>query len=374
MVDLFILAAEPSGDAHGARLIEELLAKHPDLKISAIAGPKMRALPIECVGRMEDLQVMGFIDVLWALPRIAHHFFSIRNTILTLKPKAVICIDYPGFNLRMEKSLRKKGFTGKLIHYICPSVWAWGKKRVPKMARTLDLLLSILPFEKSFFQKTKLPVEYIGHPLIDAVKNHPEQADFRTTYQLTGKILALFPGSRKGEIEQNFPLQLEAARRLCSLDPQLQVAISVCSKEREAQVWSMAGLKAICIPPEHTYDLMRHSHLALAKSGTVTLELALHEVPTVVHYAIKPIDLFLAQKIFKINLPHYCIVNIIAEKRIFPELYGPRFTLNNLVEAAQTLLKNSTACRNGCMEVKKILGNQPASQIAAERISSLIYK
>lgn len=376
MSDLFILAAEPSADVHGAHLIEALLAKNPDLKISAVAGPRMRALPIATWGRMENLQVMGFLDVFLALPKIAQQFFQLRDHLLTLNPKAIVCIDYPGFNLRLEKALRKRGYRGKLIHYICPSVWAWGKKRTVSMEKNLDLLLAIFPFEKSCFDTSRLDVEYVGHPLVKAVCDYPSCPSFRETYSLKeGPILGLFPGSRKTEIEKNLPLQLETAKKLLALDPKLQIAISVASKDREAQVWSLSGLKATCIPPERTYDLMQNCSLALATSGTVTLELALHSVPTVVTYAIKPLDLFLAQKVFRIDLPFYCIVNIIANRSIYPELLGPHLTEENLYEAALKLLKNQTeraACQKGCEEVKELLGQSAASSLAAEKILDLL--
>ena len=134
MTDVLILAAEPSADLQGAKLIEELLQQRPGLNIAAMAGPRMRALPIEALFPMENLQVMGFLDVAARLPKIARQFFAVRSRILALQPKGVVCIDYPGFHLRLERSLRKKGYRGKLIHYICPTVWAWGKKRIPLMA------------------------------------------------------------------------------------------------------------------------------------------------------------------------------------------------------------------------------------------------
>jgi lipid-A-disaccharide synthase len=376
MVDLFILAAEASADAHGARLIKELLEKRPDLNISAVAGPNMRALPINTVAPMEQFQVMGFYDVLMALPRLVRHFFRLRDLLLQLNPKAILCIDYPGFNLRLEKSLRKKGYKGQLIHYICPTVWAWRKKRILSMNQSLNLLLTIFPFEKKYFKKSNIQVEYVGHPLIHAISNYAPSGNFREQYQLSGKILGLFPGSRKSEIEKNFPLQLKAAQKLCQLDPELQIAISIASQEREAQIWSMAGLKAVFIPPQHTYDLMRHCHLAFAKSGTVTLELALHKVPTVVTYAIRPLDRLIIQKIFKVNLPFYCIVNIIASKSVFPELFGPRFTVDGLRQAADVLLNNAAVrftCQNECSQMQKLLGTQPASQLAAEHILNHIF-
>lgn len=370
-VDLLILAAEPSGDLHGESLIQQLLEQKPDLRIAALAGPRMRKLPIQTIGAMENLQVMGFIDVLLALPRILRQFFSLRDTILRLKPAAVVCIDYPGFHLRLQKHLRKKGYKGKLIHYICPSVWAWGKKRIHLMEKNLDLLLCFFPFEKDCFTASKLPVSYVGHPLTQIITNYSGETAFREIYGLMGSIIALFPGSRKEEIEKNLPLQLETAKKLCEIDPTLQIAISIASKDLEAQIWSLAGLKAISIPSEHTYDLMRHCHMALATSGTITLELALHRVPTIVLYAIKPIDFFLAQKIFRINLPFYCIVNIITSSLVYPEFFGFRLTLQHLYDTSLSLLQDPAArakCQKGCDQLKKILGNLPASTIAAEQI------
>ena len=269
--DLFIITGESSGDLHGSLLVQELLKKRPSLKIGAVAGPRMRAFPIEPFFPMENLQVMGFIDVLFALPKIARQFFAIRKKILELNPKGVVCIDYPGFNLRLERSLRKKGYRGKLIHYVCPTVWAWGKKWIPRMAESLDLLLAFFPFEKACFSHTKLPVQTIGHPL--ALKISPR------ANTIDSKTIALFPGSRLKEIERNLPLQLKAAQKLLTLDPDLKIAISIAHPDLEAPLKKMAQ----SIPAHFssdTYDLMRNSHLALATSGTVTLELALHRTPT----------------------------------------------------------------------------------------------
>lgn len=358
MIDLFVATGEMSGDLHGARLIEELLTLRPDLKIGAVAGPKMRKLPIREFFPMENLRVMGFIDVLLALPNIIRQFIAIRNKILELSPKAVVLIDYPGFHLRMERSLRKKGYQGKLIHYICPTVWAWGKKRIPLMAKNLDLLLTLFPFEKECFADTKLPVQYVGHPLAQAV------AQFKPSGKFQGKILGLFPGSRKTEIDRNLPLQLQVARRLRELDPSLQIAISKTQFELNVP-------DAMIVELEDHYEMMRSCHLAIATSGTVTLELALHGTPTVVNFAIKPLDLFLAQKIFKINLPFYCMANIVVNKAVFPELFGPNLTEQNLYFWAHTLWTSEAArkkCIDGCAEVRDSLGEKKAAHEAAVAI------
>lgn len=361
MIDLFIAAGEMSGDLHGARLIEELLSLKPDLKIGAVAGPKMRKLPIQEFFPMENLTVMGFIDVLWALPKIIRHFFTIRNKIIELSPTAVVFIDYPGFHLRMERSLKRKGFPGKLIHFICPTVWAWGKKRIPLMAQNLDLLLTLFPFEKSCFAHTNLLVQYVGHPLSLPV------ADFNPSGKFKGKILGLFPGSRKTEIDRNLPLQLKVARRLQKIDPSLQIAISMTQFEIDAP-------DAILVKPEDNYELMRASHMAIATSGTVTLELALHGTPTVVNFAIKPFDCFLARKIFQIDLPFYCIANIVVNKRVFPELFGPNLTEEQLFFNAQKLwfeTEPRKECVERCKEVRHSLGRKKAAKEAAQAILNL---
>jgi lipid-A-disaccharide synthase len=364
MIDLFIAIGEPSGDLHGSKLVEELLSLRPNMKIGAIAGPKMRKLPIQEFFPMENLLVMGFIDVLLALPKIIRQFFAIRNKILDLNPKAVVLIDYPGFNLRLERSLRKKGYKGKLIHFICPTVWAWGKNRIPLMAENLDLLLTIFPFEKICFENTQLPVQYVGHPLPQLVSEFKPQGKFK------GKILGLFPGSRKTEIERNLPLQLKVARRLQKLDPSLQIAISTTQFKLEIP-------DVLLVKSEDNYELMRASHIAIATSGTVTLELALHGTPTVVNFAIRPLDCFLAQKIFKINLPFYCIANIVVGEKVFPELFGPNLTEEQLFFWAQKLSEDQSArkeCLEGCQKVRKSLGlKRAAHEAAAVILSSLDF-
>ena len=159
--DLFIFVGEKSADLHGEKILQALKQLDPALHISGVAGPRMRKVGIECILPMEDFQVMGFIDVFLALPKLVRQFYFVADQILSSNPKAVLFIDYPGFNLRMAKHLRKKGYKGKLCHYICPSVWAWGKKRIPLMAKHLDLLLTILPFEKNYFADTDLQVAYV---------------------------------------------------------------------------------------------------------------------------------------------------------------------------------------------------------------------
>ncbi len=366
--DYFILAAEPSGDYKGAKLIQELLQYQPDLRIAAVAGPYMRNLPIHTFMNMEEFQVMGFLDVILSLPKLIRLFFSLRKLILKHNPKAVVCIDYPGFHLKLEESLCKKGFSGKLIHYACPTVWAWGKKRIPKMEKNLDLLISLFPFEKKHFEQTTLECAYVGHPLTFDI---PPPTETKKE-----NILALFPGSRTKEIERNLPIQIEAAKKLFQKDPHIQIHISISHLEHEKKIRTIIEeFPCTFVYPKDRYNLMKKARLAIAKSGTVTLELALHETPTIVGFAIRPFDVFLAQKIFHINLPFYCIVNIIASFEVFPEFFGPNLTADALSQAANALWfndKKREECTKNCQKVREQLLFGNASQRAAKLILNQI--
>ncbi len=372
--DIFLFAGESSGDLHGDEIIKALLKKDPTLKLIGVGGPKMRGHPFESILDMEEFQVMGFVDVFLALPKLIRQFNFVKRTILQRQPEKVVLIDYPGFNLRLARSLRKNGFKGKICHYICPSVWAWGKKRIPLMAENLDALLSILPFEKEIFAHTKLPVHYVGNPLVNHIEDHtpsplPELGK--------GKVIGLFPGSRTKEIERNLPQQLYCARRLLTLDPTLKVALSVAHPKFCARLQKLcndAGIAPQLVPHAYAYELLGRRPLAPATSGTVTLELALLHVPTVVTYGISPLDLIIAKHILRINLPFYCLVNIIVNKQVFPELIGPNLRPDALFDKASLFLSSDTArnaCLQECTHIKELLSQKNASNEAAEAITSL---
>ncbi len=371
--DLFIFAGEASADLLGAELLKAFKEQGETLDMIGVGGPKMRAEGFSCIAKMEDFRVMGFVDVFLALPKLTKQFFAIRAAILKMNPKMVLFIDYPGFNVRMARSLRKKGFKGRLCHFVCPSVWAWGKGRIPIMASTLDLLLTTLPFEGRFFAHTPLKVKYVGHPLAERIKNHLP----RKALSFPGRrLVSIFPGSRKKEIERNFPLYLRVAKRLIAEDPSFFFGISLSHTsfapllkeivEKEGLIWKK---DITLIEPEDTYALMRASEAAIAKSGTVTLELALHKVPTVVTYAISPLDLIVVKWILRIRLPFYCLVNIIKEELVFPELIGPVFTEESLyshINAFLTDPKTQEACRQKCETIAASLGEKESLKEAAK--------
>jgi len=278
----------------------------------------------------------------------------------------------------MANYLRKKGFKGKLCHYICPSVWAWGKKRIPLMASTLDRLFSILPFEAKYFAQTSLKTSYVGHPLVERLAEHVYKP---FSYPQNKKLIAIFPGSRKKEIFKNFPRQVRVAKRLLDKDPDLIFGISISQndfipylqKEIEKEGLSIEKHFKLVFS-DSTYELMKSAMLAIAKSGTVTLELALHEVPTVVVYGVTKLDTFIAINLLKIRLPFYCIANIICEEEVFPELIGPNFTEDQLYFHIQRFLSTphlQEQCKEKCQKLRHILQEKNASQCIAEELDLL---
>ena len=371
--DLFIFAGEPSGDLHGEKLLEALYKQNPNLKVKGVGGPKMRAQGMECFMPMEEFEVMGFVDVLSSLPKLIRHFRTIKNEILNSKPKGVVCIDYPGFNLRLARALKQKGSEAKRIHYICPTVWAWGKRRIPQMERCLDSLLTILPFEVDMFSRNQMDVSYVGHPLIKRIQSHEYNRLWKAPYGIPDhqQILSIFPGSREKEILRNFPLQIKVAKRIQKENPDLLIAVS-CSDEKFHPLLKEAPF---IIDSKDSYELMRGSHFAIATSGTITLELALHHIPTVVTYSIASFDLFIAQTLFRIDLPHYALPNIIGKHEIFPELFGPHFTEDNLFKKGMEFLLSQykrSACTDACQVLKKLLGEKDASHETAHTILNTI--
>lgn len=377
---LFLFAGEPSGDLHGSHLYRELKLQFPDAIIEGVAGPLMRAEGMEGLWRVEDFSVMGFTDVIFALPRLVKKFYQIKKHILKTDPAAVILIDYPGFNLRLAKALRNANFKGKIVHYICPTVWAHGKGRIQHMAETLDLLLTIFPFEKQHFANTPLKVEFVGNPLVEGLQQYPYSENWKAELNLPKKpLVAIFPGSRSGEIARNLPTQLEALKVLKEKHSEAAFGLSCSSEEMQPEILKIIEKSALkdvyLIPKKYTYELMRDSHSALAKSGTVTLELALHKRPTAVVYALSPLNRFIAKYLLRLKLPYYCIVNILGNKEIFPEMIEKGFDANTILKHSLDLFVEGPkrdACLKDCLEVAKQLHSGRTSQIAAQKIKELI--
>lgn len=384
---LFLFAGEHSGDLHGSNLLKSLKENLTDYSYVGVGGPLMRCQGLDCLLPMEEFQVMGFTDVFCSFPKLWRHFYTICHDIIQKQPLGVILIDYPGFNLRLARALRKRGYQGKIIQYISPTVWAWGKGRIKQMADTLDLLLTIYPFETACFAQTTLHVQYAGNPLQELIQKYAYDEDWLKNSGLahlnhSDPLIAIFPGSRLAEITRNLPKQLQAVEMLQKQSPQTKFALS-CGHESLLpailECLSKSSLKIskdiFIVPKKYSYELMRASRAAIAKSGTVTLELALHSCPTVVVYELSWLNRFIAQHIIRVNLPHYCIVNILAQKEVFPELIAAGFSAENLYLQLKNLSETGTmreCCLQECKNVKLLLKEYHASQKSAQAIAELL--
>lgn len=340
----------------------------------------MRQEAINCLLQMEDFTVMGFSDVLHALPKLRRQFHQIKEAILHKRPAAVILIDYPGFNLRLASHLRKGGFTGKIIQYICPSVWAHGKKRIDQMVRTLDLLMTIYPFEQNYFQETPLRVRYVGNPLQESLSQYTYTNEWHIPQ--SEEIVAIFPGSRQGEIQRNLPTLLQTAERMKKKYPETIFAVSCSDESLKSTILSHlqksslhSSKDVVLIPKESRYALMHRCRSALAKSGTITLELALHKKPTVVIYKLSFLNWFIAKFWLRLKLPYFSMPNILANQEVFPEFIKKPFTSEMVFEALESLHTDGIRreqCLSACEEIKRMLGTFPTSVQAAQEIKDVL--
>lgn len=382
-LNFYFVAGEPSGDLHGGKLLYALKKSHPDLIAQGVGGPFLREEGLVPLFKMEELEVMGLSDVLKALPRLWSLFRKVRRHILESKPDFLILIDYPGFNLRLAKSLRSKGYTGKIVQYVSPTIWAHSVQRIEHMASTLDLLLAIYPFEPPYFSRSKLPVEYVGNPLVEYIQNHRYDDRWQETVGIDSSkpLLALFPGSRRSEILSHLPVLLKAAEKIKENNPDLQFAISCARPENHPLIEKLCahsflkdGYDLFLVSKKYTYELMRDSVSAIAKSGTVTLELALHACPTLVIYNLTWINWLYAKWILNLRLRHYCIVNILQGKEIFPELIKNGFSISNIAREAQVLLSSPEReeCLAACSHLKEVLNDAHASSTAARRVLEML--
>lgn len=382
--EIFIFAGEQSGDLHGSHLMAALKKQAPSIIFNGVGGPLMRFQGLDSLFPIDDFAVMGFSDVLRNFPRLYQRFHAVKKHIITRNPAIVVFIDYPDFNLRLATALRKEGFKGKIVHYICPSVWAWKKHRIEQMAQSLDLLLTILPFEAAAFSHTSLDVRYIGNPISEYIEKHAYNNNWKQEIgiPLSRSLIAIFPGSRSGEIQRNLPTLLAAAQQLLKDSPNTIFGISCANdalKQTIEQTIAATSLRInkeiFLIPTSLRYELMRDSTTAIAKSGTVTLELALHRRPTVVVYQLSRLNWILAKYLFRINLPYYSLANIVAGKEVFPEFISTHISPQALFTASSNLENNipqRQQCEEKCQQVIKMLSGCQASQQAAHYIQELL--
>ncbi len=362
----YLIAGEASGDLHGSNLIKALKELDTCAEFRCWGGDLMVNAGATLVKHYRDLAFMGFAEVLKHLPHILQNFSLCKRDINQYHPDAIILIDYPGFNLRMAKWAKKRGY--RVFYYISPQLWAWKSKRIEIIREYVDKLFCILPFEKKFYETYSVEVEYVGHPLMDVIPKHSKSNDFRKQNNLDDRpIIALLPGSRKQEITCMLPL-------MKGLEPEFPDFQFVIAGANSIDIAFYREYSKLPIVLNQTYDLLHHAHAALVTSGTATLEGALFNVPQVVCYRSSNISYFIARRLANKNLKFISLVNLIAGKRIVRELIQDDLNKESLRREFEFILsdENRQHILSEYAELKKILGSGGASLKTAELINSAI--
>ena len=312
----YIIAGEASGDLHGSNLMKALYKEDPKADIRFWGGDLMQAVGGTLVKHYKELAFMGFVEVLFHLKTILNNIKICTKDISDFQPDVIVFIDYPGFNLRIAKWAKAAGF--KTHYYISPQIWAWKENRISDIKRDIDKMFVILPFEKDFYEgKHHFPVEFVGHPLIDAIHNQPviDSADFRVANQLNEKpIIAILPGSRKQEITKMLSVMLSVVKDF----PDYQFVIAGAPSQEFSFYEGFITNENIKFVSNKTYDLLSNAKAALVTSGTATLETALFKVPEVVCYKGSWASYQIAKRI--ITLKYISLVNLIMDEEVVTEL------------------------------------------------------
>ena len=366
----YIISGEASGDLHASNLVKELFIVDPHAQIRAWGGDLLRKQGVEVVKDYKDLAFMGFVEVALNLRIILKNLAFCKKDILEYNPDVVILVDYPGFNLMVAEFLHKKNI--KTFYYISPQVWAWHKSRVKNIKKYVDELFVILPFEKEFYAKHGMNAHYLGHPLLDVVRNSPIDHTFRQKNNLNDfPIIALLPGSRKQEILRMLPTMLTVSQQIDGYQ------FVIAGVENHRNLYEELGKDtSVKIVFNQTYDLLANSYAAMVTSGTATLETALFNVPQVVCYKGNYISYLIAKNLIK-GINYISLVNLIADKEVVKELIQHEMNPEALLYELQLLLGNTPQREKMLDNYKQIqqnLGNGNASLEIAKTMYCLLIK
>ena len=341
-----LVAGEASGDLLGAGLVEALRRRYPDAAFAGVAGPRMRAAGVEAWHDSGELSVMGLAEVLRDLPRLLRLRRTLRQRLLAWKPDVFVGIDAPDFNLGLERSLKQAGL--RTVHYVSPSVWAWREGRAARLGRSADLVLCLFPMEPAIYERHGVAAAFVGHPLAEAFADSPDAAAARVALGLPtqGRVLALLPGSRGGEIRRLLPIFLQTATQLAARLPGLQVLLPAADARCRALIEATPGIDAL--PGLRLLDGQAHQAMVAADavllaSGTAALEAMLAKRPMVVAYRLSPLTYHLVMSLRLMRTNRYSLPNVLANEPIVPELMQDDCTADNLAATLLPMLEHDQA-------------------------------
>ena len=375
---IYVIAGEQSGDVLGGRLMEALHAARPDVRFAGVGGPRMVEQGLDPIFPMQDLAVMGLLEVLPRIRQLRRRLNQAVADVRARRPDVLVTIDSPGFTLRLLRRLAGSGIPR--VHYVAPQVWAWREHRVREFPGLWERLLCLLPFEPAFFARHGLPATFVGHPVLQSGADQGDGARFRAANGLAAdaRVLVLMPGSRRNEVPRLLPvfgatLSL-LSDRIPGLVPVVPVASAVAETVRHAaEAWPVRPVIVTDLADKH--DAYASASAALTKSGTSTLELALAGVPMAVTYRVNPLTAAIARHL--IRIPHVAMVNLLAGRPVVPELLQQDCRPAKLAETVERLLGGQTAAlaqRTAFRDVAKRLlapSGTPAEAAAREVLAVL---
>lgn len=373
--NIIVITGEASGDAHAGRMISELKQLRPDIAVRGIGGDSMRAAGAEIMVDFSELAVMGIVEVLKCYQQIKNIFNQLVLELKTNKPDLLVLVDYPGFNLKLAKQAKKLGIP--ILYYISPKVWAWRAGRVRTIKKYVDKMAVLFPFEVPIYQNAGVPVSCVGHPLVDAVKNllTSKQAKIKMGLKLNRRIIGLFPGSRRSEIDNLLPVMLDAAERVQQRHSNVDVVLPVAPGIDKKYLNTILAKSSIPVKvvDDNFYQLTAACDAIVAASGTVTLEIALLAVPHFIAYRVSPISYHILRRLIKI--PYVGLCNIVTGKPVVLELLQNDVTAERLEKELTALLtdpNSKSKAEKILQQVLTALGPSGGAYNAAHEILNML--
>ena len=338
-----LVAGEASGDLLGAGLIREIRKRYPDASFEGVAGPKMIEAGCDAWEDASVLSVMGLIEPLREIPRLLRLRRMLRRRWIESPPDVFVGIDAPDFNLGLEKRLRKKGI--RIVHYVSPSVWAWRQRRIRKIAAAVDRVLCLLPFEKDFYDQHQVSADFVGHPLADSIPENIDPALARQRHKLgAGKVIAIMPGSRTGEVERLGSVFAAAAARLVARYVNIEFITPLASADTRQiftrQIEAQGIADRFTLIDGHAQSAIAAADVVLLASGTASLEAALMCRPIVAAYRVAPLTYFIVQTFNLIKVKHFSLPNLLTREPMVEEFLQDGATPEALCDAVADLLED----------------------------------
>jgi lipid-A-disaccharide synthase len=364
---VLVSAPEPSGDLHAGPVVTELLRQVPGARVEALGGPEVRAAGAQVRWKMEDYSAFGLAEVLGSIPRHARLLTEWKRAFEARAWDLVVLVDYPGFHLRVAEAAKRAGLP--VLYYVAPQLWAWRPGRAARLARGVDRLAVILPFEAGYFERLGIPATFVGHPLLDGAPwPTREEGRARLGVGAEERVVAIFPGSRAGEVRRLWPPMRDAAHRLLTSGRAGRILVAA------TDAGEYPGAEGMNLCRGEPRAVMAAADVVLAKSGTTTLECAIAGTPMVVAYAVHPVSAAIGRRLVKV--PHVSLANLVAGREIVPELLQGDVTAERLVAEAAPLLERGSgpaaAQRAGFDEVRRRLGGPGAARHVAELAAELV--